>query len=62
MSLIFSLRHDTFGLDGGVEWTPLADDDFLRDSRLAVLEKTFVSVIAGSVFFSNTLVSLAEKY
>ena len=44
---------------------PLEDEDFLRDSRLAVLEKTFVSVMDGSVFFSvffsDRLVSLPAK-
>ena len=44
---------------------PLEDEDFLRDSRLAVLEKTFVSVMDGSVFFSvffsDRLVSLPVK-
>ena len=44
---------------------PLEEEDFLRDSRLAVLEKTFVSVMDGrvffSVFFSDRLVSLPAK-
>ena len=44
---------------------PLEDEDFLRDSLLAVLEKTFVSVMDGSVFFSvffsDRLVSLPAK-